>query len=87
VQFPYILRCSDGSFYVGHTDNLRDRLERHNEGTASLFTRARRPVEMIYAESFTSRDAAIKRERQVKHWKRAKKSALLAGDLNRLKRL
>ena len=87
MWYVYILRCADGHFYVGETGNLASRLTLHNEGTASAFTASRRPVAMVYAESYATRDAARKRERQIKGWTRRKKEALLAGDAATLKRL
>jgi len=82
--FVYILVCSDGSFYVGHTNDLRQRLESHNAGTAADHTRNRRSVRLAYSESQPTRVTAIQRERQLKGWTRAKKEALIQGDLNRL---
>jgi predicted GIY-YIG superfamily endonuclease len=68
----YILRCNDGSLYVGRTNDLDARLGAHNNGTAALFTR---------------KLSAVQRERQIKRWTRAKKEALIAGDRLRLRRL
>lgn len=87
MHFVYILRCADGAFYVGETNDLGFRLERHQEGSASRFTASRRPVAMVYAEEYPDRMSALARERQIKRWTRAKKEALIAGDLERLKRL
>jgi predicted GIY-YIG superfamily endonuclease len=87
VFFTYVLRCADDALYVGHTDDLDARVARHNAGLAALFTRNRRPVVLAYAESHRSRDSAVARERQVKRWTRAKKLALIAGDMAALKRL
>jgi putative endonuclease len=83
----YIARCSDGTLYVGHTGNLELREKEHNEGRGARYTAMRRPVRLVYTEAFESLEAAIRRERQLKHWSRAKKDALVAGDLQRLKRL
>jgi predicted GIY-YIG superfamily endonuclease len=84
----YILRCADGSLYIGHTDDLAMRVARHNAGSADCsFTRKRRPVRLVYSEPFASREAAVSRERQLKRWTRAKKDALISGDTPLLKRL
>ena len=83
----YILRCSDGTFYVGHTDRLPGRLQAHNAGTGSTDTTARRPVFLVYREAHTSLESAVARERQLKRWTAAKKEALVAGNLASLKRL
>jgi len=79
--FVYILRCSDGSLYVGHTADLDQRLAAHNAGRAALFTRMRRPVVVAYFEQFTDELDAIRREAQIKKWSRSKKEALVSGDL------
>ena len=85
----YIVRCADGALYIGHTSDLAWRLIRHNDGTACAFTAAtgRRPVELVLAEAYSTQSAALRRERQLKRWTRAKKEALVAGDLLTLKRL
>jgi predicted GIY-YIG superfamily endonuclease len=81
------LRCADDSLYVGMADDLATRLTRHHEGSASAFTARRRPVVLVYAETHVTREAASQRERQIKRWSRAKKEALIAGDLAMLKAL
>jgi predicted GIY-YIG superfamily endonuclease len=83
----YILRCADNSLYVGETNNLADRLARHNQGFAADHIAKRRPVRMVYADEFASRAACLARERQLKPWTRAKKEALIAGDKRLLKNL
>ena len=83
----YILRCSDKSLYIGETDDVDLRLTRHNDGRGSVRTSTRRPVVLAYSEVHPTRQAALKRERQLKRWTRAKKEALIAGDLDLLKRL
>jgi putative endonuclease len=87
VWFVYILRCVDNSLYIGETSDLESRLNKHLEGIGSSFTARRRPVVLAYCEAHPDRDAALKRERQLKGWTRAKKEALIAGDLARLKAL
>ena len=87
MAFVYILRCSDDSYYVGKTTNLRGRLTEHQAGVAAKFTAARRPVEMIYAEEHETLGQAEDRERQLKRWSRSKKDALVAQDQRRLKSL
>jgi putative endonuclease len=87
MWFVYILRCADNSLYIGETGNLESRLHKHHDGSACSFTASRRPVILAYSERHSSRDAALQRERQLKRWTRAKKEALIAGDLPRLKAL
>ena len=85
MYFVYFVRCADGSLYVGHTENLDSREKTHNEGLGGRYTAIRRPVRLVYSESFESLEAAVRRERQLKRWSPAKKKALIAGDLKRLK--
>ena len=85
--FFYILKCSDGSFYVGSATNLENRLNTHNQGKGATYTAKRRPVQLVYHERFNSLDGAVKRERQVKKWSRAKKEALIRGEKKTLKKL
>lgn len=87
MHYVYILRCADGGLYIGETRDLERRVTRHNEGVGCRFTRSRCPVELVYAESHADRLSAMARERQLKRWTRAKKEALIAGDLALLKRL
>jgi predicted GIY-YIG superfamily endonuclease len=80
----YLLRCSDGSYYAGHTENLEGRLWQHQEGLGSDWTRRRRPVELVCCEALPTRDEAFAFERRIKGWTRAKKEALIAGDWDRV---
>jgi putative endonuclease len=79
MWFVYILRCADDALYVGETNELDLRVAKHNEGSASRFTAQRRPVALVHSEAYATRDAALKRERQIKGWVRAKKDALVAA--------
>ena len=83
----YMLECADGSFYVGHTDNLEERLQQHQSGALGGHTRTRRPVRLAYSQDFPTRDEAFAAERQIKGWARQKKEALLRGDWEALRRL
>ena len=83
----YILKCSDGSYYVGSAANLKDRVERHNQGRGPSYTSKRLPVQLVYHERFNNLDGAVKREHQIKKWSRAKKEALINGDSESLKGL
>jgi predicted GIY-YIG superfamily endonuclease len=85
MQFwVYILRCRDGSYYTGHTDDLEKRIWEHSEGLGADWTRRRRPVELAWCADAPTRDEAFAFERRVKTWSRAKKEALMAGDWARL---
>ncbi|MEJ7926672.1 GIY-YIG nuclease family protein [Sphingobium sp. AN641] len=76
----YILRCSDGTYYTGHTDDLDRRVGQHQTGELPGYTHDRRPVQLVFSEKFTDRIDALERERQVKDWSRKKKEALIRGD-------
>ena len=86
-SYVYLLRCSDGSFYVGSSQDLEQRIKAHNDGKATNYTRSRRPVILVYSEKWESKITAIRRERQIKKWSRSKKEALVSGDRERLKKL
>ncbi len=75
--FLYILECRDGSFYTGITNNLERRIQAHQDGRASKFTRTRRPVKLLYHEPCKGRTAALVRECAVKTLPRKKKEALV----------
>src|SRR5579871_3238793 len=77
----YMVRCSDGSFYVGMTNDLELRLGQHNFGIdRKCFTFTRRPVELVHASEFQWVDEAIAWEKHLKGWSRAKKLALIEND-------
>ena len=76
----YILRCADGKYYTGHTDNLDRRIAEHTHGGYSDFTARRLPVELIWTDEFTTRVEAIEAELRIKKWSRAKKEALASAD-------
>ena len=85
MQFwVYILRCRDGSYYTGHTDDLEKRLWEHREGKTCDWTRRRLPVELVWCDWTGTRYEALEFERRVKNWSRAKKEALIAGDWDRV---
>lgn len=83
----YILLCSNGEFYVGSTTDLERRLNEHQKGRGCAFTKAHLPVKLVYTEEYPTYDQAYKRERQLHGWSRAKKEALINGDIDKLKEL
>ncbi|UVO50959.1 GIY-YIG nuclease family protein [Sphingomonas sp. SUN019] len=83
----YLLRCADGSYHAGHSDNLEARLVAHQQGTLKGYTQSRRPVELVWCEIFEERDQAFRAEHQIKGWSRAKKEALIRGDFAALRTL
>jgi predicted GIY-YIG superfamily endonuclease len=72
----YMLRCADGSYYVGVALDVAERVRKHNAGHGSTYTRRRRPVELVWTEQHPSFAAARAREAQLKGWSRAKKEWL-----------
>lgn len=77
----YILRCADGSYYIGTTvGTLEKRIAEHQAGAYDGYTALRRPVELMFQQSFERLDDAAAAERQVKGWRREKKEALIRGD-------
>ena len=85
--YVYILQCSDGSYYTGHTDDLEKRLFEHQNSELKCFTSTRLPVELVFVDTTSSRSEALEEERQIKGWNRKKKEALIKGDLSELRRL
>ncbi len=73
----YILCCADDTLYTGITNNLQKRLAAHNAGTATKYTRARGPVELVFVESCTDKSSALKREIEIKSRLRAEKLTLI----------
>ena len=82
--WTYILECSDGSYYTGHTDDLDKRIAQHQHGTFPGYTHTRRPVKLVWAQDFQTRYEALSNELKIKPWWRAKKQALIASDWNSL---
>lgn len=85
--FAYILRCNDGSYYTGHTEDLEIRMAQHQTGALGGYTAKRLPVVLLWTQDFPTRDEAFDAERQIKGWSRAKKEALIAGDWSRVTEL
>jgi putative endonuclease len=84
MPFMYILLCSDGSYYTGSTCDLNRRLEEHQIGMGSEYTRNRTPVKLVYCEEYDRIEDAYHRERQIHGWTRRKKQALIEGELDSL---
>ena len=77
MNYTYILRCSDGTLYTGWTNDLEKRIASHNDGTGGKYTRARRPVELVYHEAFETKQEAMSREWRIKHMSRQDKEKLI----------
>lgn len=80
MAWMYILKCADGSYYVGSTKNLKLRLAQHQEGVGAKYTSRRLPVELVYSEEYERVADAFNREKQVQNWGRAKREALINGE-------
>ncbi len=83
----YILKCADGSYYTGHTDNIEGRLSSHDLAVYGGYTASRKPLQLLWSDYFPTRAEALEHERRIKGWSRAKKQALIAGDWDLLRSL
>ncbi|MEZ4786462.1 MAG: GIY-YIG nuclease family protein [Flavobacterium haoranii] len=88
TSYVYILKCSDGTYYTGVTENVYKRFDEHQEGIYfGSYTFYRRPVQLVYYSSFTNIEIAIEFEKKIKKWSQAKKEALIEGRYNDLPNL
>ena len=71
------MECSDGTLYTGWTNNLEHRVETHNVGKGAKYTKSRRPVKLVYFETYSSKEEAMRREYAIKHMKRKEKLQLI----------
>ena len=82
--YTYMVRCNDNSLYTGWTTNLQARIKEHNEGeSGAKYTRARRPVRLVYHEEFDTKSAAMKRECEIKRLSKKKKENLVKNHLHK----
>jgi len=79
IGYMYILKCADGTYYTGSTNNLKQRLLQHQLGEGSNHTKKRLPVELVYYEEYSRIDEAFYREKEIQGWRRKKKEALING--------
>lgn len=77
MNYVYILECADGTLYTGWTTDIQKRVQTHNAGKGAKYTRSRRPVKLVYTETFESKSDALRREYQIKQLSRAQKLSLL----------
>ena len=78
--WAYMLQCADGTYFVGHTEDLEARVAAHQSGLIPGYTQKRRPLALVWNQEFAERDEAFRAERQIKGSSRAKKEALIGGD-------
>lgn len=77
MNYTYILKCKDGTYYTGWTNHLEKRLKDHNDGKGAKYTKPRRPVILAYYETFETKEEAMKREYAIKQLSRAEKEKLI----------
>jgi len=76
MYFVYLLECADKTIYTGITTDIERRFEEHQKGLASHYTSAKKAVRILYTEEHLDRSSALKREAEIKRWKRSQKLAL-----------
>ena len=81
MYYVYLLRCADGTLYTGFTNDLARRLAAHNAGRGAKYTRRRRPVELVYWESFSNKSSALRREYAIKQLPRRQKLTLIQSSV------
>ena len=85
MNYTYIVKCSDETFYTGWTNDLKKRIEMHNSGKGAKYTKARLPGELGYYEAFDTKEEAMSREWHIKRLSRSEKQKLIeAADLKKL---
>ena len=85
MNYTYIVKCSDETFYTGWTNDLEKRIEMHNSGKGAKYTKARLPVELVYYEAVDTKEEAMSREWHIKRLSRSEKQKLIeAADLKKL---
>jgi len=80
MAWMYILECADGSYYVGSTKDLNQRISQHQQGLGARYTSNRLPVKLVYGEEYDRVADAYARGKQVQGWRRVKREALINGD-------
>lgn len=77
MNYTYIVKCNDGTLYTGWTNNLEKRIKDHNDGKGAKYTKARLPVELVYYETFETKEEAMSRECAIKRLSRREKEELI----------
>ncbi|MEG0076336.1 GIY-YIG nuclease family protein [Anaerorhabdus sp.] len=83
MNYVYILECGDGSFYTGWTNDIKHRIQMHQEGKGAKYTKAHLPVKLVYFEEFEDKSEAMRREYEIKQLSRSEKMMIVSA--NRLK--
>ena len=87
MGWAYLLKCADGTYYAGSTQNLDLRVWQHSTGLGAKYTSKRLPIELVFAAEFGSIAEAYAFEKKIQGWSRAKREALIAGEFNKLPEL
>lgn len=77
MNYTYMVMCRDGSLYTGWTNNLQKRIQDHNAGKGAKYTKSRLPVELVYYETFDTKEEAMRREYAIKQLNRKEKEKLI----------
>lgn len=77
MHYVYIVKCADGTYYTGYTNDLKRRIKQHNAGEGAKYTKGRRPVELVHSEQFETKSEAMKREYEIKQFKRRRKTEII----------
>ncbi len=85
--FVYLLKCADGSYYAGHTDELERHIDQHQAGELPGYTHDKRPVTLVWSQPVATREEALAAEMRIKGWSRAKKEALIREDWDQVREL
>ena len=80
MNYTYIVKCKDGTLYTGWTNNLEKRIKDHNDGKGAKYTKARLPVELVYYETFETKEEAMSREYAIKQLSRKEKDELIGKE-------
>ena len=81
MNYTYIVKCSDGSFYTGWTNGLEKRIKAHNDGKGAKYSKSRRPVVLTYYEEFHTKEEAMRREWEIKQMTREQKMKMIREDI------
>lgn len=79
MNYTYILRCADDTYYTGWTNHLEERVKAHNTGKGAKYTKCRTPVELVYFEEFETKEEAMRREFAIKQLTRKQKETLISA--------
>ena len=80
MHYVYIVKCKDGTYYTGYTNDLKRRIKQHNAGEGAKYTKGRRPVKLVHSERFKSKSRAMQREYEIKQFTRQKKVEIIKQD-------